>query len=453
MNNNPSIEFLEKNFSLDCSETESIEVYVPPESQADSPFSRRSEMSPVSYESILICKDIDFEDELNKAQDDEEEDAFKILSISFYDRKQSFKSINLMSCDHSPKKYEDFDLTPGKGQNLLANSKRETRPNPQQKYFQYYNLTSVNKPKAKGSTATTATTSIQNLGPKHSSTLFSIRESLNNAPLMHYETNPEVTIQTERGSRTKAMFEERINTEPNSVNLIKPLSLSPRPNHDKLPSPQTPEKQKNSIKPLGTEMKIKEKILFRRTLFQDLPTNSSTPKEMTKSALSDRNLRNSPRGLVTKLKLDEGYRPSKPEPTKDKTNSKFRKPEDTEGPTPPSLSRNALLQIIEAKRATLSHIDASKVQQVFSEPKYYYFNTETPRRQEKTQPIPQLRKLEMQTETKYKVPWKRLTPRESNQGPLKFSPRNPQENLQKGKINFKQKNLVKFLSKYSDHNI
>jgi len=450
MSNNPSIELLETNEFLNCSETESIEVYVPPESNAHSPLSRRSEMSPQSYESILICKDIDIEDELNKAKDDEEDDAFKILSISFYDRKQSFKSINLTSCDQSPKKSEDSDPTPVRRQNFFSKTRNEAQANPQQKYFQYYNLTSINKSKLKGSVTTTATTTTQNLGPRPTSTLFSIRESLHNTPLLHYETDPIDTIQTERAPQTRAIFDD---TRPLGENteaiLLKRLSLTPRPKDGKIAAIiQTPEKQKSLIKPLGAQVNLKtEKDLFRRPLFQNLPVSSFNSKDIAKLALSDRNLKNtphiSPRGVRTTPKGNGTIKSSKTGSSTSRIIPKFQKPENqkqTHGPAPPSLSRNALLQIIEAKRATLSHIDSSKINEIFSEPIDCYFNIEAPKKFEKAKPIPQIRKLEIKTETKCQVPWKRLTPRDNGYDPIKFSPRNPQE----VKIDFKSQPLENF---------
>lgn len=102
----------EKSASQTNSLMESIDVYVPSESDPYSPISRESPLSPKYYESVLICKDIDIDKEFHKINEGSDGDSFfKILSMSFYDRRDTYKSVDTLSYNNSPRKSEESGRT------------------------------------------------------------------------------------------------------------------------------------------------------------------------------------------------------------------------------------------------------------------------------------------------------------------------------------------------------
>jgi len=134
MNLNASIDLGEKSCSLTDSRFESIEVYVPPDSNNCSVVSKNTEITK-SYESILISKEINIEEELNQIPDNR--DVFKALSISFYDKRQSHLSTILTNTEFPSKSGRSEITTETTLKHQLSNKVAGSKTS-KPKYFQYF---------------------------------------------------------------------------------------------------------------------------------------------------------------------------------------------------------------------------------------------------------------------------------------------------------------------------
>lgn len=138
------------------SQSESVDEFIAGDSNNCSFLREIEEEAPKNYESILICNDIDFEDELKKVEENDIDSAFKILSMNFYEPNSPF------NIDKSPRKSDLFDLAiDSLGQvestDLLTDFQRlSDKPQPNQtqakgnaKYAKGTNLIQYGKEKAK----------------------------------------------------------------------------------------------------------------------------------------------------------------------------------------------------------------------------------------------------------------------------------------------------------------
>ena len=130
---NPSIS------QVNNSELESIDVYVPDDSEIILASLMNEQDKKLELESYILYKEIDLEDELRKIPEDDSESVFKALSINFYDKGLSSRSDIRTPVCASSLRLDESPRTP-LGQyraDLSSKLKAKIKQQPELSYFKH----------------------------------------------------------------------------------------------------------------------------------------------------------------------------------------------------------------------------------------------------------------------------------------------------------------------------
>ena len=312
------------------------------------------------YESIVICNDIDVEDEMKKVKD-EDESVFKMLSMSFYDKAQlhrPFKTHN-----PSPACFDDLNIVTS-SKNHAYNSrgtkiraKQSSQPNPS------HGKEAVSVTVLKH----TKTPDLLRPTPTPPPKLFSINEKNDGTTLLSQISTQRINLGAMVNNH-RALHGQNVPTK----NFKSPGKQNPNSTfikQQKSPSPRKEAIMKGTAS--GEKLKNVDLSTIIRTQSPYLVSSKSIKPINTQTTLGDSNtllLTLSPRGFEVKSKPKLDIEKSKSLKSNlgnkklslESARKQIIKPEGILKPSSPvpvdfTLNRTAIINNIEAKRAKLNH--------------------------------------------------------------------------------------------------